>query len=165
MSGALVVVAELLNRVQLFWDPMDCGLLGSSVHGISQARILEWVVISFSRGSSQPRVSCLTGRFFTTIGHLIRRANSENTLKDWRKIEVKRRSGQQRMRWLDSLTDSMDLHLRKLQEIVEDRGAWHAALHGVAKSQQDLATEQQGQLMLCPRYKKGGHHTSLGWSS
>ena len=82
MSGALVVVAELLNRVQLFWDPMDCGLLGSSVHGISQARILEWVVISFSRGSSQPRVSCLTGRFFTTIGHLIRRANSENTLKD-----------------------------------------------------------------------------------
>ena len=69
------------------------------------------------------------------------------------------------MRGLDSLTDSMDLHLRKLQEIVEDRGAWHAALHGVAKSQQDLATEQQGQLMLCPRYKKGGHHTSLGWSS
>ena len=69
------------------------------------------------------------------------------------------------MRWLDSLPDSMDLNLRKLQEIVEDRGAWHAALHGVAKSQQDLATEQQGQLMLCPQYKKSGHHTSLGWSS
>ena len=50
-------------------DPMDCNLPGSSVHGISQARILEWVAISFSRGSSQPRdrtrVSCIAGRFFT----------------------------------------------------------------------------------------------------
>ena len=51
-------------------DPMDCSLQGSSVHGISQARILEWVVMSFSRGSSQPRdqigISCIVGRFFTT---------------------------------------------------------------------------------------------------
>ena len=50
-------------------DPMDCSLPGSSVHGILQARILEWVVIPFSRGSSQPRdrtlVSCIAGRFFT----------------------------------------------------------------------------------------------------
>ena len=50
-------------------DPMDCSPPGSSVHGILQARILEWVVISFSRGSSQPRdgtqVSCIAGRFFT----------------------------------------------------------------------------------------------------
>ena len=55
LSGALVVVAESLNRVQLFWDPMDCGLLGSSVYGIPQARTLEWVAICFSRGSSRPR--------------------------------------------------------------------------------------------------------------
>ena len=52
------------------WNPMDCSLPGSSVHGISQARILEWVAISSSRGSSQPRdrtrVSCLAGRFLTT---------------------------------------------------------------------------------------------------
>ena len=50
------------------------------------------------------------------------------------KIEDKRRRGQQRMRWLDSITDSVDMNLSKLQEIVEDRGASHAAVHGGAKS-------------------------------
>ena len=54
----------------ILWDPQDCSPPGSSVHGISQARILEWVAISFSRGSSRPRdtahISCLAGRFFTT---------------------------------------------------------------------------------------------------
>ena len=46
-----------------------------------------------------------------------------------------RRRGQQRMRWLDSITDSIDMNLNKFQEIVEDRGAWHTVVHGVAKSQ------------------------------
>ena len=59
----------LFSRVQLFCDPMDCNPPGSTVHGISQARLLEWVAISFSRGSSQFRdrthVSCLAGGFFT----------------------------------------------------------------------------------------------------
>ena len=68
-----------------------------------------------------------------------RRADSlEKTLK-LEKIEGKRRRRQQRMRWLDSITNSVDMNLSKLQQIVEDRGAWPAITHGVAKSQTQLS--------------------------
>ena len=73
------------------------------------------------------------------FGHLMRRADSlEKTLMRG-KIEGKRRRGQQRMRWLDNITNLMEVNLSKLKEIVKGRKAWHAAVHGVTKSQTQLS--------------------------
>ena len=81
---------------------------------------------------------------FQYLGHLLQKADSLEKTLVMGKTEGNRRRGWQRMRWLDSITDSMDMNLSKLRETVKDRGAWHAAVHGITEL--DMAQQLNNKL-------------------
>ena len=83
------------------------------------------------------------------FGHLMQRADSLEKTLVLEKIEGRRRRGQQRMRWLDGITDSMDLGSGELQELVMDREAWHAVVHGIAKIRTQLSDGTELILVSC----------------
>ena len=87
------------------------------------------------------------------FGHLMQRSESLEKTLMLRKIESKRRRGRQRMRWLDSITNSMNLNLSKIREMVEDRGAWTVSVHGVEKSQIWLSNWTAATVVIQPGKK------------
>ena len=98
-----------------------------------------------------------------SFGHLMRRADSLEQTLILGKIEGRRRRGQQRMRWLDSITDSVDMNLSKLQEMVRDREVCSAAVHGAAKSWTRLTNWTTTKNKLMRAKKEGGEEGQKNW--